>query len=604
MHPAIAAASLTLASALGLAAYVATRAERDSRNRGILAVLGVLVVWTVGTLCRFSSTSETGLWASLHLVFFGIFFSSPLWLVSSLQNARHPIAERPEFRAALLVPSALAFTAFLTNDAHQLVMREVSFAALARGGTAWAGPLFWLYLCWAYGLVAWGSIALLRAARGLLVGRDRRRGWLLGTAALVPTLGSSVYLFQWLPVSFDLTPAALGISMLLTTIAIFRYDLLEAHPLAHRDVIEHLDEGVLLAAADGQILQLNLAATQLLDRGRSQLFGLPLARALAALAPVSDAALAARLEALAGAGELERLEVRTARGRRIEVRVAALRGGGSSIAGHLAILRDRTEERRDELEGRHAQMLESLGTLAAGIAHEVNNPLAYIRANLSQIQRMGEEVEAAAAVGGPDAKLAAELADLREIAEETFDGIERIGRIVADIRTLGGVSRQDVFGELSLNRVAGDALRLSNLLRDPAIAIETRFADALPIVEGSAPRLVQAVLNLLLNARQALAATPAPRIEIETRVEAAFVELRIRDNGPGISPELQERIFDPFFSTKGPGRGTGLGLSISLDIARDHGGSLRVDSAPGQGARFDLRLPRRPGDVGGPSIGR
>src|SRR5262245_26526474 len=186
MHPAIAPSVLTLASALGMAAYVASHRERREQHTGMLALLIVLAAWTLGTTCRFASETRAGLWASLHLVFFGIFFAPPLWLVSSLQNARRPLAQNPSFRAALIAPAALSYFAFLTNDYHGLVLREVSFAALERGGIAWAGPWFWTYLIWAYALVAGGSVALLRAARGMLAGRDRRRGWLIGVAALVP----------------------------------------------------------------------------------------------------------------------------------------------------------------------------------------------------------------------------------------------------------------------------------------------------------------------------------------------------------------------------------------------------------------------------------
>ncbi len=608
MHPAVAPALLTFGSALALGGYIAARRERSALRVWLLALLAALAVWSLGSILRFSVATPAGVWSALHVVFLGSFFAPPLWFLAMHEIAR-PVrgeasARRSLLSAALLAPSALFYLAFLTNDAHRLVLRHPDPDLLVRGPLVWAGPLFWSFVATAYAFVAAGALILWRGAGPRAAEYRYPRVSALWAAALLPVVASSAYVFQWVPIRFDPTPSLLGVSVLLISLSVFRYELLESSPLARRDLIEHLDEGVLLASPEGRVLVSNSAAAALLGAERRALAGRDLAEALSGLAGAGEAERPSRLDALASSQGSERIELAGPSGRRVEVRVAALRGESGRVVGRLAVLRDRTQERRDELQGRHAQMLDSLGTLAAGIAHEVNNPLAYIRANLSQVQRMGEQVEAAAAAGGPEAKLAAELADLREIAEETLDGIERIGSIVADIRTLGGVSRNDVFGELSLNQVASDALRLSNLHRDPAIQLETALAEPLPAVEGSAPRLVQAVLNLLINARQALAGRDAARISIESRVEPAFVALRVGDNGAGISPELQERIFDPFFSTKGPGRGTGLGLSISLDIARDHGGSLRVESAPGQGTVFELRLPRRPGDVGGAAGGR
>jgi two-component system C4-dicarboxylate transport sensor histidine kinase DctB len=132
----------------------------------------------------------------------------------------------------------------------------------------------------------------------------------------------------------------------------------------------------------------------------------------------------------------------------------------------------------------------------------------------------------------------------------------------------------------------------------------------IPAVRGNADRLVQVVLNLVVNARQALAGTPDARIEIETHASASEALLEVRDNGPGIPESVLDRVFDPFFTTRGPDEGTGLGLAIAFDIAREHGGALEVSSPPGHGACFVLRLPlpdaagraaaARPGSVAEP----
>jgi signal transduction histidine kinase len=109
---------------------------------------------------------------------------------------------------------------------------------------------------------------------------------------------------------------------------------------------------------------------------------------------------------------------------------------------------------------------------------------------------------------------------------------------------------------------------------------------------------LQVVLNLLVNARQALGDKPGASIHLETRAGAREVELEVRDNGPGIPEAVMDRVFDPFFTTRGPDEGTGLGLAIAYDIAREHGGVLEVSSRPGQGASFVLRLPVHSADAG------
>ncbi len=287
------------------------------------------------------------------------------------------------------------------------------------------------------------------------------------------------------------------------------------------------------------------------------------------------------------------VELHTADERCIEVSAACVSDGAGHAAGRFAVLRDRTEERRYERVLRQTQKAQTVGTLASGIAHEVNNPLAFIRANLGQIQRMGEIVEEWRGGRGADAKLAEELSDLATIAEETLDGIGRIERIVAGMRRL--VAEPEAANvSVDVNRVVSDAVRLANLHRSPDITLNTRLADALPQVQGAPERLVQAVLNLLVNARQALEATPG-EIVVETDCDGESVEIRVSDDGPGVPEHVRERIFDPFFTTKGPDRGTGLGLAIAFEILRDHDGVLELQPTGGDGACFCARLPIRRG---------
>ena len=339
------------------------------------------------------------------------------------------------------------------------------------------------------------------------------------------------------------------------------------------------------------ILDLNPAAEWILDREGPSLRRRTLADVLAeAASPEQAASLREQLEGLTSSDRPLVTELHLGQERRVEVCAACVRDRVGEPAGQFAVLRDRTAERRDERVERQTQKLESVGTLAAGIAHEVNNPLAFIRANLSQIYRMGELVEETADL--PEGKLARELLDLRSIAEETLDGIARIEKIAADMRTLAN-ARDRTVAPLDVNEAVQDAIRLSNLKRDPHISVATELAEDLPPVDGAQQRLVQALLNLIVNAMHALRNTAAGRIQVSTALDGDAVAIRVSDNGPGIPDDVQERIFDPFFTTKGPDEGSGLGLAIAFDILRDHGGVLEVWSRPGSGAHFTARIPRR-----------
>ncbi len=593
MHPAIVPAALAFGAAVCMAVGVGLRRRKSELHWLLFALFASLAVWTGGTMLRFSAQDVGELRAALRVVYLGVFTAPPLWLLVAAVTSRTETFLGPRERwVGLALPAVLAYGAFLTNDAHGLIVRELSFEALESGGLAWAGPLFWVFLAWAYSCVLIGMLLYLGTARALMTGPQRHRGWILAVASVLPLVGSSIYMFRLWPVSFDLTPAALTVSVVLMSIAVFRYQLLESLPLARRDVIDHLHDGVLMASASGQILDFNRAAADVLRHEPGQLRGRPLGDVLGGFGDgESVAALHAGLAELVPDAPPLIAEVRTADERLVEAQVAWVRDGRGDPAGQFAVLRDRTEERRYERVVRHAQKLRTVGTLASGIAHEVNNPLAFIRANLSQIREMGERVDASLGMPGADDKLAGELAELSTIAEETLDGIARIEGIVSGIRRLAN-SREESFRATEVNEVVQDAIRLSNLTRDPEVRLQLVLEPGLPTVDAIPERLVQALLNLLLNARQAVEGAPVTIAVTTTRV-GGRVEIRVRDDGPGVPEEIQERIFDPFFTTKDPDRGTGLGLAIAYDILRDHSGVLELRTGSGPGACFVASLPVR-----------
>ncbi|HEY2511743.1 MAG TPA: response regulator, partial [Polyangiaceae bacterium] len=226
------------------------------------------------------------------------------------------------------------------------------------------------------------------------------------------------------------------------------------------------------------------------------------------------------------------------------------------------------------------ERLASLGTLAAGIAHEINNPLAFVMANLGFVAQAVEALP----IG--------DVSQIRDALTETVAGCERIRTIVRDLQ-LFSRKREDDNREVDVRRVLDSSANIVMSEIRPRARL-TRHYDDVPPLEVSEARLGQVFLNLVLNAAQAIPEGDAANNEIRlsARTEGRYVVVEVRDTGAGIPPEVRGRIFDPFFTTKPIGVGTGLGLSISHRIISAMGGEVTVDSVPGRGSTFQVRLPR------------
>jgi signal transduction histidine kinase len=259
-----------------------------------------------------------------------------------------------------------------------------------------------------------------------------------------------------------------------------------------------------------------------------------------------------------------------------------------------ARLRQETEERMQlELQLAQAQKLEALGRLAAGLAHEVNNPLSFIISNLHHVQ---QELKVLATAQPADS-----LEELQESCHDALHGCARIQRLVQDVR---GFSRAKSVPDapVDLEEVLEEALSMANPAQVPGLRVERELHPVPPLVVDE-HGLGQVFLNLLINALHAVEKGPAePRIRVVMGpYEDGRVRVEVQDNGCGIAPAHMARIFEPFFTTKPPGVGTGLGLFICHGIITGFGGELSVESQPGQGTTFRVLLPAAPAQVKGPS---
>jgi PAS domain S-box-containing protein len=347
-------------------------------------------------------------------------------------------------------------------------------------------------------------------------------------------------------------------------------------------LFEAAPEGIVLVDMDGRVARANEEFLALFGYTREEVVG----------ADINALIVPERLrkegDSLSGAvGRGERVKHETTRRRRdgSELRVSILgapielQGGQIGVFG---IYRDVTEERTREEQLRRSERLASLGTLLGGAAHELNNPLTSLRSFVQLMQlddRSAEDAEA-----------------LQIMACEA----DRAAKIVSDLRVFAGeASREPAPGtRLDLNGVVHHVLRVRDYaLRNADIVVSTELDESLPAVIADRSAMEQVLLNLVVNAEQALGSQPAGehprRLRIRTGVstDGDRVHLTVIDSGPGMEPAQVQRIFDPFYTTKEPGEGTGLGLSLVHRIVTELGGDIRVRARPGSGASFLVRFP-------------
>ena len=359
----------------------------------------------------------------------------------------------------------------------------------------------------------------------------------------------------------------------------------------NENIVESINVGILAADLEDRVSSWNNEIERLTGVTRAAALG----RKLAELLP---AELSDRLSALRGESgihHIDKLRLRLAHkaangnGRNghssgvamreaiVNVAIAPLVSRDQEQIGRLIILDDITD--RSELERQlvQADKLSSIGLLAAGVAHEVNTPLAVISTYAQMLAKQ---------VNGDDQKAAL----LDKIAKQTF----RASEIVNSLLNFSRTSTTE-YTELEVNRMIRDTVSLvEHQLKKAQVQVDLSLAEQVPLMRGNGGKLQQVLLNLLINSRDALEEVnrgEGRRISIRSYAAADRVFIEVSDNGQGIAAEALPRIFDPFFTTKGARKGTGLGLSVSYGIVQEHGGTIRVESLPGSGTRFRLEFP-------------
>jgi PAS domain S-box-containing protein len=274
----------------------------------------------------------------------------------------------------------------------------------------------------------------------------------------------------------------------------------------------------------------------------------------------------------------------------LESWLAPVRTPSGEICGMIGVSKDVTERQRLERQVAQADRLSVLGRLAASVAHEINNPLAYTVEALRLATEILDEL-GPAYDGGASAGAAVSLARLRRLLGEAAEGADRVRLTVRDLKSFSR-GDEDVRQPLDLNKSLGTAIKLVAKRIGARGAVERRLGPSVT-VRADENRLVQIFVNLILNAADALPADQAADISIRISASADLdtVTIEIADNGPGVPAPMREVVFEPFFTTKPVGEGTGLGLFVTRNLVTALGGTITVGDAPEGGALFCVRLP-------------
>jgi PAS domain S-box-containing protein len=349
---------------------------------------------------------------------------------------------------------------------------------------------------------------------------------------------------------------------------------LERSETRYTRLVESASDAIFTVDRRGIMNAVNRSLERSSGKSRSSLLGTP----FSALVDPRDHSAVQQALAATFEGQRRRVELRypDAEG---ELRFCSLTltpfGEGEELTGALGVVRDVTDERRLTEQLMQQEKLAAVGQLVSGVAHELNNPLASVMAFAQLLL--------ASAAGAPQDHYAIDA-----IHQEA----KRAAKIVSNLLTFAR-QHQPERRVTDLNRVVEDTLELRRYaLRIANVEIGAELDPNLPLTWADPFQLQQVMLNLVSNAEHALADWDGPRaITIATSYGDGQVVVRVSDSGPGIAPEHQRRIFNPFFTTKPVGEGTGLGLSISDGIVREHGGRIRLESCSGGGATFVIELP-------------
>jgi signal transduction histidine kinase len=549
MHVAYELALLaTIAVVAWIALDVANDAGRRHRFQSVLVLALSALVWASGELLLHHAQSPDAVLAARRVLFLGVCALPAAWVWSALTVASPDSVARPRrIFFALWAPSLAAYAGLYLAPGGVFVDW---YAVPVR-----RGPLFFANAAYAWLLISAGAVILIRTLHRLPIAVSV----LVLAAAVLPVGVNAAYVLLHVT-PWDPTPVALAFSALVFRLAVMdvAWGAYRA-PAAAAEIVKQMQAGVLVADLEGRVVDWNRAASRILG------VHAPARRMLREL-----------------------LDESAQRAPEIDVYEFPLERHGQPF-GTGVVVTDRTKMREAELRLEMTTRVEALGYLAAGVAHEINNPLSYVSVNLTLLDRLVAAVAAPEVQSVLPAPLRLLTAEAEELLADAREGTERIQRIVERMT------------QISNHESAGQSVRAFDVCFAVEKAVELAsfgkmHGDTKVIVEGVVPHayafetdVIHVVLHLLHNAVQ-MGGEDVP-VTIRVRAAEGGVAVRVEDGGPGVAESDLPHVFEPFFTTRRPSASLGLGLSLCWELARRNGGRLEVANRSEGGAAFTLWLP-------------
>lgn len=587
-HIAFVALAPVVAAVLLVVAVVSWRRRATPPAVTLLILVFTTFAWlSFNTLELLSSSPSTTLrWARITYIFVA---ATPVaWLAFAAEYVDRGEWLRPARLVMFTLVPTITVLMTLTNPSHGLVWAEYQLLSVEGLLDLWIveyGPWFWVSAVYGYSCILLGAALIL----GHCVRRARLyrlQSWWIVAGALCPLMVNFAYVFRLIPGwTKDYSPLAMAFAGLAFAVGIFRHRLLHLRPVGRSQLVESMRDGMIVIDEDQQVVDVNPAALAMLGKGQNEVIGeqvsdvLPVALSLSDILPSGTAAT-------------EDLSVKmNGRERSYELRVTDIGEGNAGRIGSLIVLHDVTERIETTKQLRQQERLAAIGRLAGGIAHDFNNLLASILLHAQLAERKLHEE--ARGVDG----------DLDVIVQESRRAADLVAQILDFSRSEVRRSEPLDLGIL-VEEVAGVLRR--TIQENIRVVVDVSLPGC--VVDADPTRIHQMLLNLATNARDAMPDGGELRISL-ARAQSApgagassgglsteeWVRLTLSDTGTGISEEVEGHLFEPFYTTKAPGRGTGLGLAQVYGIVKQHGGSVDVESKLGQGTAFHVYLPLHDG---------
>jgi PAS domain S-box-containing protein len=525
----------------------------------IVATLGWLTANTLELVA--AKPMATLRWAQITYVF--ITGTSVTWLIFALHYTDHDGWLHPRTLIPLSLSPLLNFVVVITNGQHQLLWREYHFTPignlLAMQVTRY-GPWFWIHVAYAYGLALVGAALIIgHYVRTFHIYRHQSTWIVIGVAGLILT--NAAYAFRLIPgLKKDYSPIGFAWAAMAFAVGIFRYRLFTLRPVARDVLIDNMNDGILVLDTNKRVVDTNPTMSEIVGQDPETLIGQPATRALAPLPDVFPLLNAPEPR------ECEHTIIHSGTKRAYDVQITTLPQRWGQDQGHLAVFHDVTERE---------QLIAELNTFAHTVAHDMRQPLGVIGGYGQLLQE--------------DLKRR-DITDLSKFAEEISHMAFKMGRILENLMSLASVRRETISSRpLDMGEIVNEVkLRLSGEIAEQGVKIVT--AEEWPTALGHAPWIEQVWINYLTNALKHGGETE--RIELGgKRMDNGTAHFWVRDYGPGISPEAQRKLFQPFSRFDYTTEGHGLGLSIVKRIVEKLGGEAGVESTPGEGSTFYFTLP-------------